>query len=465
MSVFALGFALVFSDEPRAQQEVQRKPNIILIVTDDQSLESIEHLPRLNNMLADRGLSFSNAFVTTPLCCPSRVSILRGQYAHNHGVLSNKPPSGGHARFSELYLGKSTVATWLRRAGYKTVFVGKYLNGYWGKAVPPGWSSWHAYLGPYHLGDYKMNHNGVLKAYNTNVQHDTDVFAQVALKHLRTSEQPLFLAFWTNAPHGPAPSPPRHEGYFQDAPLPKSPSFNEEDVSDKPEWVKSKPLLSEEQITSMEGTYRYKLRSMLSVEDAIKRMIEALKSVGEMKNSYIIFTSDNGFHMGEHRLNLGKQTAYEEDIRVPLMIRGPGVPRGEIREHIALNIDLAPTIATLAGAGKTHDVDGRSLTKLFAAPPSPDKWREDFLIEAWPPETDTTYPYMAPTYAALRTSEHIYVEYEADSELYELAADPYQLHSIHDSVDPQFLSSLDARLQELQVCAGETCRATASSTP
>jgi arylsulfatase A-like enzyme len=450
---FVMGLSLVMSGEPLAEE----KPNIILVVTDDQTLESMNHLPRLNYMLTQEGLTFSNSFTTTPLCCPSRVSILRGQYTHNHGVLSNKPPSGGHARFGELGLGESTLATWLQRAGYKTVFVGKYLNGYWGKYIPPGWSSWHAYQGPYRLGDYRINHNGITRSYNTETHHDTDIFASVATKHIRQSEEPLFLAFWTNAPHGPAPSPSRHEGMFKDTPLPKSPSFNEEDVSDKPEWVKSKPLLDESQISSMEGTYRLKLRSMLSVEDSIKRMIRTLKDSGELENTYIIFTSDNGFHMGEHRLTLGKQSAYEEDIRVPLIIRGPGVPKGITREHIALNIDLAPTIATLSGASKTHHVDGRSLTKLFSNPPLPEKWRQDFLIEAWPPETDTVYPYMAPTYAALRTSEHIYVEYEADAELYKFPDDPYQLQSIHDT-NPELISSLDARLEALKGCAGASCR-------
>jgi arylsulfatase A-like enzyme len=460
-----LGLPLVLVGEPIEAQEAP-KPNIILIMTDDQTIESMQHLSRLKTLMTDEGVSFTNAFVTTPLCCPSRVSILRGQYSHNHGVISNKPPSGGHARFLELGLGESTVATWLRRSGYKTVFVGKYLNGYWGKYVSPGWASWHAYLGPYHLGDYKINHNGILKTYNTEVQHDTDVFASLATKHIRTSEQPLFLAFWTNAPHGPAPSPARHESMFEAAPLPRGPSFNEEDVSDKPEWVKSKPPLTDEQIASMERIYRLKLRSMLSVEDAIKRMIEALKSVGEMDNTYIIFTSDNGFHMGEHRLNLGKQTVYEEDIRVPLMVRGPGVPGGETREHVALNIDLAPMIASLAGAGKTHHVDGRSLDKLFTDPPPPERWREDFLVEAWPPETQTVAPYMPPAYSALRTGDDLYVEYaDGDEELYDLLEDPYQLHSIHESADPALLASYSARLAELKGCASDSCRTIANPAP
>jgi N-acetylglucosamine-6-sulfatase len=469
---FVLGLPLALAGEPIEAQELPM-PNIILILTDDQSLETMQHLSRLKALMADKGVTFSNAFVTTPLCCPSRVSILRGQYTHNHGVITNKSPAGGHDRFLELGLGESTLATWLQGAGYKTVFIGKYLNGYSTSVetfVPPGWSEWYAYIGNYHSGTYKINHNGDIKRYDTALTHDTNLFRFLAEREISEAPvdgRPFFMAIWTNAPHGPALYPPQYADEFLETPLPRSPSFNEEDVSDKPRWIRNNPLLTEDQITAMEALYRRKLRSMLSVEHMIWRVLKALKESRELSNTYIIFTSDNGFHMGEHRLDRGKQTAYEEDIRVPLIVRGPGVPQGETREQIALNIDLAPTIAELAGAQTPEFIDGSSLAGVMDEPPA--EWREDFLIEAWPSETvtePTSSLYKGPTYAALWNAKYTYVEYaDGETELYNRLDDPYQLNSIHASENSEVLSSLDARLEALKTCSGDSCRLDESPAP
>jgi N-acetylglucosamine-6-sulfatase len=489
------------SVERTANTGTPERPNVILILTDDLDTASISHMPNLRSLLIERGTTFENAFVTDPLCCPSRVTILRGQYAHNHGVLSNEPPHGGFDKFRALGHQKSTMATWLKSGGYRTIFVGKYMNGYEGTQVPPGWDEWYAVSGNYMSTD--LNENGTIKYYDPESDYLTDVLADRAADYARDPsgnvpsfllpDKPFFMWLGTTAPHQPAEPAPRHADALADVSLPKPPSFDEADVSDKPDWIRDNPPLNPEQGSYMEDLYRKRLQSMLAVDEMIGQLVDALEESGELENTYIFFTSDNGFHFGTHRLSVGKWTAYEEDIRVPLIVRGPGVPEGRKLEHLVLNNDLGPTFAELGGAEAPSFVDGRSLVPLLRAEsPSPDDWRQAFLVEAFPEIAGTPsladettprlltgdpWPYEdarrasllerpsledagRPGLQAVRTEDHLYVEYETgESELYDLEEDPYELDNVYEETELEHLWRLEGWLDALRECVGEECRA------
>ena len=349
---------------PTGVLQAPDRPNVILILTDDLDARLLEERPESYpniRKLAAEGTTFENAFVTDPLCCPSRATILRGQYAHNHRIVGNWWPRGGSKKFRVLGLGGSTLATWLQDESYRTVLIGKYMNDYFGTRVPVGWDDWYAIAGNFRSTD--LNQNGRIVSHNPERHHLDDVLAQKAVGYVRDTsadEQPFFMWLGTKAPHAPATPAPRHEEAFPDARLPRPPSFNEHDVSDKPEWVRDNPPLKPKRIAPMDGLYRDRLRSMLAVDEAVGRLIDALRESGELENTYVFFTSDNGWHAGEHRLTTGKWTAYEEDTRVPLIVRGPGVAEGRELEHLALNNDLAPTFADLSGVTPPDFVDARS---------------------------------------------------------------------------------------------------------
>jgi arylsulfatase A-like enzyme len=217
--------------------------------------------------------------------------------------------------------------------------------------------------------------------------------------------------------------------------------------------------------------YPDRLRTMAAVGEMIGGLLRTLEQTGKLDNTYVVLTSDNGYHMGQHRLGLGKQTAYEEDIRVPLMIRGPGLPAGVSRDEMVLNNDFAPTFADLAGLPPPASVDGRSFASLLDRTKrnDPSSWRTAFEIRNWDNKrNETSYRAVTPVppYRAVRTQRYLYVEYAAgERELYDLRKDPYELHNLHDSADPDLISKLDARLDALRDCAGEGCRAAEDAPP
>jgi N-acetylglucosamine-6-sulfatase len=460
------------------------RPNVILILTDDLDARLLEEHPASYpnlRRLAAGGTTFENAFVTDPLCCPSRATILRGQYAHNHGVLGNWWPRGGSRKFRDLGREGSTVATWLQDEGYRTVLIGKYMNGYEGTRVPPGWDEWYAVSGDYR--STRLNENGRVNYYDPERYHLDDVLAEKAAGYVRraaNNDPPFFMWLGTQAPHAPATPAPRHDDAFADASLPKPPSFDEENVSDKPDWISDNPTLDRQWVASMEDLYQKRLQSVLAVDEMIAELVETLDQSGKLDNTYIFFTSDNGYHMGTHRLSTGKWTAYEEDIRVPLIVRGPGVPEDEKLDYLVLNNDLAPTFAELGEVEAPSFVDGRSLVPLLGnGPLPPDEWRSAFLVEAATelggaeadPTVDDGSPELPlsgdpsperwwghPALEALRTEDELYVEYETgERELYDLEVDPYQLDNRYEVSDPD-LAKYERWLAALGECAGATCR-------
>jgi N-acetylglucosamine-6-sulfatase len=473
------------------------RPNVVLILTDDQELETMRYMPNVRRLLADEGVTFENAFVTDPLCCPSRATILRGQYAHNHQILGNALPRGGHKRFEQLGREESTAATWLDDEGYETALFGKYLNNYTDTEVPPGWDEWHAVSGSHRSHD--LNENGRIVTYDPEQHYLDHLFAGKAVGFVDdagSEGSPFFMWLGTKAPHLPADPLPRHEDEFAGVSLPESPSFNEEDVSDKPGWVRDNPPLSEKEVVRLGEIQRERLQSLQAVDEMVVRLVGSLRETGELDDTYIFFMSDNGFHAGQHRLGTGKWTAYEEDIRVPLIVRGPGVPAGETREQLVLNNDLAPTFAEIAGAQAPSFVDGRSLMPLLGDnPPSEQSWRRSFLVEAavetpWtdgppypqggsqempisgdaPPagwrratEEEPGEDWGRPALGAVRTGEYVYVEYgSGERELYDLSRDPYQLENLLGAgggAEPALVGYLEDRLSALEGCAGDDCRA------
>lgn len=436
------------------------RPNILFIMTDDQTVEDMEYMPLTSELLAEEGTTFENAFVTNSVCCPSRATILRGQYTHNHEIKGAKPPAGGWEKFRDTGLGESTVATWLDAEGYETALVGKYLNGYLSTTyVPPGWDEWYGFnAGAYY--DFKLNENGENVLYEGRRNYQTDVLRDKAVEFVEGAaeeENPFFLHLSPWAPHGPVDPAPRHENLFEDEKFPRPPSFNEEDVSDKPEWVRDKPLLTQDEIDEMDEWYRNRLRTLQAVDEMVRDVVETLEETGQLDNTYIFFTTDNGWHMGQHRLPKSKWTAYEEDIKVPLLVRGPGVPAGRTLEQLVINNDFAPTFAELGGASTPDFVDGRSLTPLLGPDlPPKDEWRQSFLVEAKRNGVEDR-----PPYDAVRTARWSLVRYRGvrDTELYDLQEDPFQLQSLHRTADRALIRELVMQLRDLRRCAGEECRA------
>jgi arylsulfatase A-like enzyme len=442
------------SQEEEGTESATDKPNIIFVLTDDLDYASTQKMPQITSLLADQGTSFEEAFVSHSLCCPSRSTDLTGLYEHNHNVVGNKPPNGGFEKFVSEGHEENSIAVSLQEGGYQTAFFGKYLNGYPAgdpTYVSPGWDEWYGKLDKQKLYNYRINENGEEVSYR-NEEEDffTDVLSGQAtdfVSRAAPEEQPFFAYVAPTAPHGPATPAERHEGAFSEEEPPRPPSYNEEDVSDKPSQIQNTERISEEEASTIDDRYRQRLESMLAVDEMVGSLVEELEAAGELDNTFIFFTSDNGFEQGEHRLQKGKNQAYEESSRVPLLVRGPGVPVGAKTHKLALNTDLAPTFADLAGA--EFQADGRSLVPLLGGDEGP-SWRTSVLLEK---------SRIPRGYQAVRTDTHKYVEYNnGETELYDLEADPYELDNIYESADPSLLEDLGARLEALRDCSEEGCR-------
>jgi len=455
----------LLGEKQGAEAQSVSGPNFVFVMTDDLDERSMRELPGIRQVMGSNGTTFQNAYVTYSLCCPSRATILRGQYAHNHGVRDNALPEGGEKKFRELDLDQSTIATWLDNDDgtfgpnkYQTKLIGKYMNSYTSLFyVPPGWDEWYALKQGGGASYEDVNEDG--QPTTLGGHHSAYVFADKASDFIRRSSaspDPFFLMVNSIAPHTPPEVDPRYEDRFATTPLPPSDNFNEKDVSDKPEWVRSQGLHSQTAINRMEREYRNRLRSMLSVEDLLRQIIATLQKTGELDNTYIFFTSDNGYHLGNHRLWMGKRAPYEEDIGVPLMVRGPGVPAGAVRQELVLNNDFAPTIADLAGASIPAFVDGRSFAPLLTGS-EPYTSRSAFLEEGWLTADSNTQP---PTHKGVHTQDHMFVEYDTgEHELYDLNTDPFQLKSIPQAQNPPLYSTLQSRLDALRACTRAVCRA------
>jgi N-acetylglucosamine-6-sulfatase len=449
-----------------AQTTTDTRPNIVFVMTDDMPKNLLTRMPHMRDRIKAQGLTLTNAYVSQSLCCPSRATILRGQYPHNTGILRNDQPNGGWEDFKGFGLEADTVARWVQSTGYTTGFVGKYMNQYDASAVPPYWSYWFGWTTAEGVSLPKANENGTLIDYSNDTRKGIDIEREKALGFIdrntdEVSNPPFMLFLWPSEPHLPADDyPDRYANLYVNEQLNPKPSFDEENVSDKPQWIRNLPRITDEQRATLTDWKRNQLRSLRGVDDAVNAILEMLESRGELANTYVIFTTDNGTHMGEHRwwLSAGaKNTPYEEASNVPFVVRGPGVPAGVGRNHLALNNDLAPTFAQIARATTPGFVDGRSLLPVWAASP-PATWRTAVLNER-PPGGAL---HATRIYHAVMTNRYTYVEYgNGEKELYDRTADPHQLQSIHNTASPTLLTNLHNRLQSLKVCAAAstvTCR-------
>lgn len=454
--LFGLGIPASYRQSSPVQAAVTR-PNIVFVVADDMRKDDLKaaYMPQTTKLIRNAGMSFDNAFVSNPLCCPTRVTMLRGQYMHNNGIWSNTnafdpDPSvhdGGWQGFEGNGYEDDNVATRLHDAGYATGLFGKYLNGYRRAPAspPPKWDDWFAFRDLRYY-DYDVNDNGTRKHFGTSEgDYSTDVIngeVQQFIGRNASQGKPFFAYVAPYAPHEPATPAPRDEHTFDAVRAPRLPSFNEADVSDKPPQIRSLPRLTSTDIARIDERHESRVESLQAVDDLVAGVVSKLKAQGVLSNTYIVFTSDNGFHHGEHRIQLGKQRPYEEDVRMPLVVRGPGVQAGSTATGLTLDTDFFPTFTDLAGAASPAYIDGRSFRPILEG--NATTWRTAILLEH-------------NSFSAVRTADKSkYVTYaNGFKELYNLQADPYELDNSYNAGSPP--AGLATRLHKLEVCAGSGC--------
>ena len=447
----------VWGSASREARGATTKPNIVFILADDLRKDDLKYMPKTRSVLNDKGMSFRNAYVSNPLCCPSRATTMRGQYAHNTGVWNMGGSRGGWETYRNNDLEQDNVATRLDAAGYRTALIGKYLNGYSSTtSKPPGWDTWFAHTGGTQYYNYKINDDGSVRRFGSSTaDYETDVMADRAKTFIGTAAtagKPFFAYVAPKAPHSPYTPAPRDKDTFDEVKAPRPPSFNEQDVSDKPPWIRQLPRLSDAKKAKIDSRAEKRAETLQALDDLVAGIGGKLKNKGVLSNTYIFFTSDNGFQMGEHRIPGQKGRPYEEDVRMPLLVRGPGVAAGHQAQKLALNTDFLPTFTDLAGAQTPGYVDGRSLLPVLKG--NATAWRSAVLLEA-----DRTAGGSTPPYSGIRTtSGRKYVKYaDGQKELYYLGRDPHELRNSYNPNSPP--ATLVTRLQALKTCAAASCRA------
>jgi N-acetylglucosamine-6-sulfatase len=369
------------------------RPNIVVVITDDQSFDSLPVMRKL--MATPRGswVRFNNAYAEEALCCPTRATLLTGQYAFKHGIVNNS--------VAGEFKDRNTLAVWLDAAGYRTALYGKYMNDYpWNEGagyVPPGWD------------EFKTPGSTI---------GGTDAHTDLAVDFINSSTTPFFLYLAYRDPHRNA----KVETRYRDASVyvpPVHANVNEADVSDKPAWIRSKPLLSESQLSAERTEQTQAQRALLAVDDGMQRIVDALKGNELLKNTLVIFLSDNGYSWGSHR-HVGKSCAFEECSRIPLLIRYPRIAN-HTEGHYVSTVDITPTILAATGVSPGLPQDGRDLTSLIKGRAS--RWRDKVLIEGH---------YGAPRdFFGIRVRGWTYVEYRnGDRELYDMKDDPAQMLNV-----------------------------------
>lgn len=455
---------------PAVEGDVSQIRNVVLLLADDLDWPLFNEVPRLREFM-DQGTTLTNFVVTESLCCPSRVSIYRGQYVHNHQVISNIPQTGGGWQtFYDKGWQKDCLPVWLSEAGVVTSHFGKYLNGFPGKDLkptytPPGWANFVsttrgkvAYTGY----NYTLNANGKLRKYGKAPSDFLeDVLTAKTNEWLTTATEPFYLEFSSYLPHSPAPAAPRFTGTRAGSQAPRLPNYNAFGPNE-PSWLKKQPLLGPRQRGNLDRLWTRRLESAESMADSFHSIMAQLESTGRLDDTLVIVTSDNGYHVGSHRIASGKHTPYREDSVVPAVFIGPGIPKGVTVDRMTSTIDLAPTITALQGATAPAWLDGRNLMPLLLDPQNT-PWRTGVLTENLAPTTpdDPDYSgFEAPKYDALRTQGYLYVNYgrKEGTALYDLVTDPYEIVNVVSSTDPVVVQQLAAQTRALAACRGATCR-------
>jgi N-acetylglucosamine-6-sulfatase len=523
----------ILAASPPAGARGTPRPNVVVIQTDDQTLSELyatwltplglkaRVMPHTLDEIGRRGVTFNRYYVSYPLCCPSRSTLLTGRYSHSNGVISNGPPLGGWPGYQKKAIYRHNLAVWLQQAGYRTIHVGKFLNGYGAgdspeAQVPPGWDSWTALTPESTALDfygYSLNVDGQIEGpfgdpnYDQTTGKDdpgcpdlpppggscnylSDSLTQRAVTQIEASApgRPFYLQLDYTAPHGDRHPPigpePATRDYDSgvDTALPKPPGFNEGDISDKPSFIRDQAnLLDSRTIRRIRIEYQKSLESLRGVDEGVARVIAALRAAGELKNTYLFFITDNGFFFGEHRLERAKFLPYEPAIHSPLLIRGPGIKPGSSSGQIAANIDLAPTILRLTSARADRVFDGRSLVPFWRDTSL--RSRRPILLESFalatdidgdgqpdqrsPEEATTSISAPAENYLGVRHGPYMYVEYQTgDRELYDLSKDPYELNNrVKDRRYDRVQAFLKRQIARLEGCVGSDCKFTTGPLP
>jgi N-acetylglucosamine-6-sulfatase len=452
------------------------RPNIVFVLTDDLATNLVQYMPNVRKMQQD-GVTFANYFVTDSLCCPSRSSIFTGRYPHNTGIYRNTGADGGYQAFVNRGHERVTFATALTAAGYHTAMLGKYLNGYQPQRNPaaPGWSEWDVAGNGYRGFGYDLNQNGKIVHYANRAQdYMTDVLAAAAVNFIKqqTPDTSFMIEIATFAPHAPYTPAPRDADAFGGLHAPRTAAFNAAPDPAAPKWLTGHPPLSEIDMAMIDNDFRKRAQSVQAVDAMIGALQQAVAAIGAADNTYFVFSSDNGYHMGEHRLMPGKMTAYDTDIHVPLIVTGPGVPAGRTVDEIVQNIDLCPTFAELGFAAAPPSVDGRSLAPLLRGD-KVEGWRTVALVEHRGPIRNLADPDLPDlryatriaeavrrggnptTYEAIRSAAALYVEYaDGEKEYHDLVADPDELRNTYASLPDERKAALHAALDAVQTCRG-----------
>jgi arylsulfatase A-like enzyme len=502
--VAVTGGGAVVGERPARAATTRKRPNILFVLTDDLDMAELRYLPITRHLLAARGATFDHYYVSNSLCCPSRVTTLRGQFAHNTGVWSNGGTNGGFERAFAEGIEQDTVGTRLSSAGYRTALIGKYLNGYPNGVEPtyrpPGWTTWVSpvFGHPYGEYGYVLNHDGRFEFHGRRPSdYGTNVYVRHTDQFLRSAARagaPFFAYLAVYAPHQPATPAPRDAGLFPRAHVARSAAFNQRDVHAMPRFVANLPRFGADEKAAIDGLFRLRIRSLQAVDRGVASLVHTLRVTGQLDNTYIVFTSDNGFHLGQHRLPAGKQTAYDTDIHVPLLIRGPGIAAGSHVGVLTGNIDLAPTFDAMADVRAPSLTDGRPLLGLaHGNARAAHHWRTAYLLEhrneegvsqsvprrrslpLEPPDLDqggVVHRHLVepsdlqalarhepiPNYDAVRTSRFLYVSYaNGDRELYDTRADPAEVDNLA-GTKPRLERALARRMSQLSRCERRGCR-------
>lgn len=471
-------------------------PNVIVVMTDDERYDDMATMPRTRRLIGEAGVTFSRYFASYPVCCPARATFFTGQYAQNHGVRCLYPAcGGGYGRLNQ----RSYLPVWLEDAGYATAHIGKFLNGY-GKEPgtpmrPRGWTDWQGLIdqSTYRMWGYSFFENDHRVTYGRLMSRDprlyqTDVVTNKAVRFIDEragGQRPFFLSLAYLAPHHESGATqrrtgqlvraaPRHRGHYANRPLPKPPNYNEDDLGDKPSFVgRYNRRITARREAAIAKRFHERWESLLAVDEGVERIIEELRRRGELDNTYVIFTSDNGFMQGEHRVRQGKMLPYDASTHLPFLIRGPGIPRGRTTKAVVGDVDLAATVVDVAGVRPGHALDGRTLipyarnTHLRNLRPflhttaGQGSHGRTNTREGGAKGTETRVP----AWDAVRTTRWLYVAYRGrGSELYDLKRDPWEMHSL--ALDPRYRqqrNTLRRVLGDLKKCRGRSCDKLASA--
>ena len=451
------------------------RPNIVFVLADDLSTNLVRYVPAVR-ALARRGATFTNYYVTDSLCCPSRTSIFTGLLPHDSGVFTNSSRNGGFRSFDRHGDGARTYAVALQQSGYRTGLMGKYLNGYQPDFtahtarpyVPLGWNVWDVTGNGYGEYHYSLNENHRLVRFGTGPRaYLTNVLSRLASRFVVRSgaqvaakKQPFAVEVATFAPHEPYVYAGRDAHRFMRLHAPHTPAFGENDSLGNPKWL-DEPPLTRRAIHMIDRDFRRRVRAVQAIDRMVASLERRIAEEGLTRSTYFAFSSDNGYHMGEHRLRPGKMTAFDTDIRVPLIIAGPGIRPGMRIDALADNVDLAPTFEQLAGHTVSSSIDGRSLVPLLEGR-APSGWRSAVLVEHRGPDIDVSDPDYPkpesgnpPSYEAMRMRGALYVEYvDGEHEYYDIATDPYELRNAYSDLGPVLRARLHHELAGLAHCHG-----------